>query len=74
MGACAGRSDASQTVGPTAKRHCVQPARDSRASERRPSDEPSSMPTCAPHHGMCRREMLRAITNRWISDVPSKIV
>ena len=24
--------------------------------------------------GMCRPEMLRATTNRWISDVPSKIV
>ena len=25
-------------------------------------------------YGMCTPEMLRAITNRWISEVPSKIV
>ena len=27
-----------------------------------------------PNQGMCRPEMLRATTNRWISEVPSKIV
>jgi hypothetical protein len=27
-----------------------------------------------PDQGMCRPEMLRATTNRWISLVPSKIV
>jgi len=28
----------------------------------------------AHHYGMCRPEMLRATTRRWISEVPSKIV
>jgi len=26
------------------------------------------------NQGMCKPEIARAITNRWISDVPSKIV